>query len=110
VYEQLVKEIEGILERYRGRFVDLEDLRDDFERLGCEYWVDEYPEVYGKAYYRPLSIRLESERAHDLAKCEVGGREVEVIIRMVRGVVDLPTAYWYFYIHDYEVKPPKERK
>jgi hypothetical protein len=32
VYEQLVKEIEGILERYRGRFVDL-DLDPQFLQL-----------------------------------------------------------------------------
>jgi hypothetical protein len=29
---------------------------------------------------------------------------------MVRGVVDLPSAYWCFYIHEYEVKPPKEKE
>lgn len=110
MYEQLVKEIENILGRYRGRFVDLEELRDDFERLGCEYWVDEYPEVYSKIYYRPLGIRLTSEIAHDLAKCVVEGKEVEVVIKMVRGEVDLPTAYWYFYIYDYEVKPPKKKE
>jgi hypothetical protein len=110
VYEQLVKGIEDVLRRFHGRYVLMDDIRYLLGELGCEYWVDEHPELYDKIYIFSLGLRLNTENAYDLLWCTVEGEEVEVPISMWRAVVELPNGTRYIFIHSYEVKTPRKRE